>query len=63
MRILNRVDYWRTRAKETRVIADLMQDDASRQSLLLSAKEYERMAQVAEKRCKKRAPQKYFSIH
>jgi hypothetical protein len=63
MRIINRVDYWRTRAKETRVIADLMQDDASRQSLLLSAKEYERMAQVAEKRCKKRAPQKYFSIH
>jgi hypothetical protein len=63
MRILNKVDYWRNRAKETRVIAELMQDDASRKSLLLSADEYERMAQVAEKRCKKRVPQKSFSIH
>jgi hypothetical protein len=64
MRILNKADYWRTRAKETRVIAELMQNDESRKSLLLSANEYERMAQVAEKRCKRRrAPQKDFSIH
>jgi len=48
MRILNKADYWRTRAKETRVIAELMQNDESRKSLLLSANEYERMAQVAE---------------
>lgn len=40
-------EHWRSRAEETRTLADLMQHDAPRQALLRTANEYDLMAQRA----------------
>ena len=50
--ILNDFEYWRTRAKETRAIAETIPDRLSRHALLQIANDYERTAQVAEERFK-----------
>jgi hypothetical protein len=46
--------YWRTRAEEARVVAESMQDEQSKQLMLGVAKDYERVAELTEKRLKSR---------
>ena len=45
---LNNIEDWRTRAKAIRVIAETIQDGASREALLQIANDWEWMAQSAE---------------
>jgi hypothetical protein len=47
--------YWRNRAEEARVVADSMQDEQSKQLMFGVANEYERVAELTEKRLKRSA--------
>jgi hypothetical protein len=47
--------YWRNRAEEARVAADSMQDEQSKQLMFGVANEYERVAELTEKRLKRSA--------
>ena len=44
------VNYWRNRAEGVRVLAELMQDEQSKKLMFCIANEYERMAELAERR-------------
>ena len=44
------VNYWRNRAEQVRVLAELMQDEQSKKLMFCIANEYERMAERAERR-------------
>jgi hypothetical protein len=44
------VNYWRNRAEEVRVLAELMQDEPSKKLMFSIAIEYERIAELAERR-------------
>jgi hypothetical protein len=46
--LLDNPEYWWTRAEETRVVAESMQDATSREMMLRIAKDYERMSEKAE---------------
>jgi hypothetical protein len=47
--LVDNPEYWRTRAEEARVVAESMQDPASRQMMLRIVSDYDRMADRAEK--------------
>jgi hypothetical protein len=49
-------EHWRSRAEEARSVAEQLDDDQARQSMLRIAEEYERLALRAEHR-RKRPPQ------
>ena len=51
---LNNVEDWRNRATKIRVIAETILDGASRESLLQIASDYQRTAQLAEERLKRK---------
>ena len=44
------VNYWRNRAEQVRVLAELMQDEQSKKLMFCIANKYERMAERAERR-------------
>ena len=46
----NEVEYWKVRAKETRMVAETMHGRAAREALLQIANDWEKMAQSAEQR-------------
>ena len=46
--LLNDIERWRTRAKETRMVAETMHDGVARDALLQVANDWEQMAQLAE---------------
>jgi hypothetical protein len=46
--LLNNVECWRTRAKETRLVADTLHDGPARDALLQIANDWEQMAQLVE---------------
>ena len=46
--LLNDIERWRTRAKETRMVAETMHDGVARDALLHVANDWEQMAQLAE---------------
>jgi hypothetical protein len=48
--LLGNVEYWKTRAKEARVIAQRIPHAESRETMLRIANDYERMAELAEER-------------
>jgi hypothetical protein len=45
--LLNDIERWRTRAKETRMVAETMHDGVARDALLHVANDWEQMAQVS----------------
>jgi hypothetical protein len=47
---LNNIEYWRTRAKEARLIAEKIPHAESRETMLRIAEDYEGMAKTAEQR-------------
>jgi hypothetical protein len=49
-RLLENAEYWRSRAVETRNLADALPDEATRNLMLGIAKDYERMAERAASR-------------
>ena len=51
--LVNNVEYWHSRAEEARVLAESLQDENSKQIMLGIARDYERMAELAERRVKK----------
>ena len=51
---LNNIEDWRNRATKIRVIAETILDGASRESLLQIASDYQRTAQLAEERLKRK---------
>jgi hypothetical protein len=53
---INDPEHWRKRAKETRAIADKMNDPRAREKMLKIADDYDRLAKQAEERAK-RPPQ------
>jgi len=55
--LLDNPEYWRARAEETRVVAESMQDEESREMMLRIASDYEHMAERAEERSKGKAKQ------
>jgi len=44
----NQVEYWKVRAKETRMVAETMHDGAARKALLQIADDWEKMAKRME---------------
>src|ERR1700730_9735330 len=48
--LANSPKYWRNRAERARVVADAMQDKQAKQLMLCVAKDYERVAELAERR-------------
>jgi hypothetical protein len=46
--LLNDIERWRTRAKETRTVAETMRDGVACDALLQVANDWEQMAQLAE---------------
>jgi len=50
--MLGHAQYWRSRADEARVLAELLEDAQSRRIMLGIAGDYERMAELAEQRLK-----------
>jgi hypothetical protein len=53
--LLNDVEYWKTRAEQTRVLAEQIPHAESRETMLRVANDYEQKAQLAEEQLKKRA--------
>ena len=51
--LLDNPKYWRNRAEEARVVADSMQDQQSKELMLGIARDFERMAALAEERPKR----------
>jgi hypothetical protein len=49
---LDNAKYWRNRAEEARVVAEASEDDRSKQIMLGIARDYERIAELAEQRVK-----------
>jgi hypothetical protein len=45
--IINDPEHWRNRAEEARTLADQMSDEASKQTMLRIAADYERLAERA----------------
>jgi hypothetical protein len=52
LELLDNAKYWRSRAEEARVLAELLEDAQSKRIMLGIASDYERMAEVAEQRVK-----------
>jgi hypothetical protein len=50
--LLDNAKYWRSRAEEARVVAELLEDAQSKQIMLGIVRDYERMAELAEQRAK-----------
>ena len=50
--MLGHAKYWRSRAEEAHVLAELLEDAQSKQIMLGIAGDYERMAEPAEQRVK-----------
>ena len=50
--MLGHAKYWRSRAEEAHVLAELLEDAQSKQIMLGIAGDYERMAELAEQRVK-----------
>ena len=50
--MLGHAKYWRSRAEEARVLAELLEDAQSKRIMLGIASDYERMAEIAEQRVK-----------
>ena len=50
--MIGHAKYWRSRAEEVRVLAELLEDAQSKQIILGIAGDYERMAELAEQRGK-----------
>jgi hypothetical protein len=48
--LIDNPEYWRGRAEETRTLADSLKDKESKQIMLGIAKDYDRMAELAEQR-------------
>lgn len=48
--LVDNVEYWRGRAEETRVIAESLKDTTAKQIMLGIAEDYDRMAELAERR-------------
>jgi hypothetical protein len=48
VRLSNNIQYWRTRAREARLIAKTIPDAESREAMLRIADDYEGMAKTAE---------------
>jgi hypothetical protein len=53
---INDPEHWRSRAKETRAIADQMTDADSRSAMLRIADDYDRLAERAAQRVAGRSP-------
>ena len=47
---INDPAHWRSRAEEMRALAESAKDDAAKETMLRVAKDYERLAERAEKR-------------
>jgi hypothetical protein len=56
--LLNNVEVWRSRAERARAVAEKIPDAHSRETMVWIADYYERMAQLAEHRVKKKEQQK-----
>ena len=52
--LLDNPGYWQARAEEARVVAESLQDPTSREIMLRIASDYERMAEKAEERSKRK---------
>jgi hypothetical protein len=52
--LVDNVEYWRGRAEETRTIAESIDDETPKNIMLGIAKDYDRMAERAEERLKRR---------
>ena len=50
--LLDNPKYWRGRAEEVRLVAESLEDTQSKQIMLGIARDYERMAELAEQRVK-----------
>ena len=50
--MLGHAKYWRSRAEEARLLAELLEDAQSKRIMLGIAGDYERMAELAEERVK-----------
>jgi hypothetical protein len=53
----NDPEHWRNRAEEARALADQMSDEASKQTMLRIAADYERLAERAALRAQGASPQ------
>jgi len=49
-RLIEKPEFWRLRAQETRALADRETDDETKRSLLETVAEYERLAKLADRR-------------
>jgi hypothetical protein len=54
---INDPEHWRNRAEEARTLADQMSDQASKQTMLRIAADYERLAERAALRAQGASPQ------
>jgi hypothetical protein len=50
--LLDNAKYWRSRAEEARMVAELLEDAQSKLIMLGIARDYERIAELAEQRVK-----------
>jgi hypothetical protein len=55
---INDPEHWRQRAEEARALADQMNDEASRQTMLRIAADYDRLAERAALRAQGASPQR-----
>jgi hypothetical protein len=51
--LLDNPNYWRNRAEEARVVAESIQEQQSKEVMLGVARDFERMAALAEERLKR----------
>ena len=54
---INDPEHWRNRAEEARTLAEQMNDEMSKQTMLRIAADYERLAERAELRARGASPQ------
>lgn len=57
MAFINDPEHWRNRAEEARTLADQMSDEASKQTMLRIAADYDRLAERAALRAQGVSPQ------